>query len=381
MQIIADENIPFVKEAFGTLGRVTLMPGRRITAGAVRDADILLVRSVTTVDRNLLAGSAVRFVATATIGTDHVDEEYLRAEKIGFAAAPGSNATSVAEYVTAALLVLARDGGWCLKDKSIGIVGVGNVGSRVEKRCRALGMKVLLNDPPLARKTGSKKYLPIERIFKADIVTIHTPLTYEGPDATYQMVNEEFVARMKPGAIFINTARGKIAENRALMRALDGDQLAEVVLDVFEDEPSPMPGLIERAAIATPHIAGYALDGKVRGTEMIYRAACRYFKKKSVWKMETVLPEPPVPLLEIDARGRSNEDVVREAVLAVYDIEGDDNRMRKILEIPQEKRAAFFDELRRNYPVRREFHNTRVVLKNPRVKLKNMLKALEFDVQ
>lgn len=381
MQIIADENIPFVKEAFGTLGRVTLLPGRGINAKALRDADILLVRSVTTVDEALLAGSKVSFVATATIGTDHIDRQYLRKRKIGFASAPGSNATSVAEYVTAALLVLARNGGWLLKGKSIGIVGVGNVGSRVETRCRALGMKVILNDPPLARKTGAGKYAPLARILKADIVTIHAPLATEGPDATYQMVNEDFVARMKPGAILINTARGKIAESRALMRALDGDQLAEVVLDVFENEPSPMQGLIERAATATPHIAGYALDGKVRGTQMIYNAACRRFKKKRVWKMEAVLPEPPVPLLELDARGRTDEEVIRDAVLAVCDIEGDDARMRKIPKAPQEKRAAFFDRLRRNYPVRREFHNTRIVLKHPRASLKKALKALEFGVK
>ncbi len=381
MQIIADENIPYVREAFGTLGRVSVMPGRRINAKKVRDADILLVRSVTKVDEALLAGSRVRFVGTATIGTDHIDEAYLDSEKIGFAAAPGSNATSVAEYVTAALLVLARECNRPLKGTSIGIVGVGNVGSRVEKRCRALGMKVLLNDPPLKRETGAKKFVPIERIFTADIVTIHTPLTYEGPDATYQMVNEDFVAQLKAGSILINTARGQIAETRALKRALDGDQLREVVIDVWENEPNPDDGLVERAAIATAHIAGYALDGKVRGTEMIYRAACKFLGKRAVWKKEAVLAEPPVPVFEANATDRSDEDVIREAVLTVCDIEGDDQRMRRTLRQPAEKRGAFFDRLRKNYPVRREFHNTTIVLKRSRPALRNTLKRLEFEVK
>lgn len=380
MIIVADENIPYVKEAFGSLGEVTLRPGREIDASSVRDADILLVRSVTKVNAKLLADSRVRFVGTATIGTDHIDASYLRKKGVRFAAAAGSNAVSVAEYVTAALFVLAERGGYRLKGKSIGVVGVGNCGSRVAARAKALGMKVLLNDPPLARKTKSRKYLPISRILGADFVTIHTPLTYEGPDATYQLVNEGFVERMKRGSVLVNTARGAIAESRALMRALDSDQLGEVVLDVFENEPDPWRGLIERAAIATPHIAGYALDGKVRGTEMLYKAACRFLKKKPAWKMAKALPPPPFGELTIDARGRDDEEVIREAVLTVGDIVGDDARMRRILKQPPEQRPQFFDRLRKTYPIRREFHNTRIVLTHPRASLKKALSALEFKV-
>ncbi|MHC4715070.1 MAG: 4-phosphoerythronate dehydrogenase PdxB [Planctomycetota bacterium] len=378
MKIIADENIPYVGEAFGSLGEVTALAGRRITPEAVADADALLVRSVTKVDRGLLEGSRVRFVGTATIGTDHIDTAYLRRRRTRFAAAPGCNATSVAEYVTAALLVLARRGGCALKAKSIGIVGVGNVGSRVAVRAKALGMKVVLNDPPLARKTKNRKYVPIARVFGCDIVTIHAPLTHEGRDATYQMVNEDFVARMKPGSVFINTARGAIAETRALKRALDGDQLSEVVIDVWENEPDPDPSLIERAAIATPHIAGYGLDGKVRGTQMIYDAFCRFLRKKPTWKMETALPAPSVAEMTLDARGRDDEEVIREAVLRVCDIEGDDARMRRILAQTAERRARFFDRLRRTYPVRREFHNIRIKVRNGRASLKKALSALEF---
>lgn len=381
VKIVADENIPFAAEAFGTLGGVTLVHGRAMTAQTVADADILLVRSVTRVDRDLLEGSCVRFVATATIGTDHIDTDYLDKRGIGFASAPGSNATSVAEYVTAALLVLAKRGGYRLQDKSIGIIGVGNVGSRVAAKAEALGMKVLLNDPPLARKTHYKKYLPLERLFEADFLTIHTPLSYGGPDPTYQIVNEEFVAAMKPGSVLVNTARGAIAETRALKRALDSDQLGEVVIDVWENEPNPNTGLIERAAIATPHIAGYSLDGKVRGTEMIYAAACSFLGKEPLWKMEDVLPAPPHPKLEIDAAGRDDEDVLREAILTVCDIEGDDARMRAILALPDAKRPAFFDNLRKTYPVRREFHNTSITLWHAGDALAGKLRALGFRVE
>ena len=380
MKIVADENIPFVTEAFGHLGEVVTVRGRTIASSTVADADVLLVRSVTKVGPSLLEGSKVKFVGAATIGTDHVDVPYLKERGIAFAAAPGSNAMSVAEYLTAALLVLARRGGYKLTGKSIGIVGVGNVGSRVAVKAAALGMKVLLNDPPLARKTGDPKYLPVKKLLKADFLTVHTPLTMEGLDATYHMVNEEFVAGMKPGSVLINTARGSIAEGRALKRALDGDQLSEVILDVWENEPKPDPSLIERAAIATPHIAGYGLDGKVRGTEMIYKAACRFLKAKPIWKMENDLPIAPYPELLLKARGRDDEDVIRDAVLTVCDVEADDAAMRKTLQLPDEDRAAYFDKLRRDYPVRREFHNTHITLSGGRAGLAKKLKALGFKV-
>ena len=380
MRIVADENIAFVREAFGRLGEVVTLPGRGMSAAAVADADMLLVRSVTKVGSVLLDDSKVKFVGTATIGTDHLDTSYLDRRGIANAAAPGSNATSVAEYVMAALLVLARRGRYKLAGKSIGIVGVGNVGSRVAARAQALGMKVLLNDPPLFRKTGDRKYLPLEKLFKANFITIHTPLTMEGQDATFHLVNEDFVARMKAGSVLINTARGQIAEGRALKRALDGDLLSEVILDVWENEPEPDPSLIERAAIATPHIAGYGYDGKVRGTQMIYDAACRFLKARRTWKMEDTMPVPPYPQLEIRARGREDEDVIRDAVLTVCDVEADDAAMRKTLQLPEEDRAAYFDRLRREYPVRREFHNTTVTIQGKRAGLVKKLKGLGFRV-
>ena len=288
---------------------------------------------------------------------------------------------SVAEYVTAALLVLARRGGYKLQGKTIGIVGVGNVGSRVAAKAAALGMKVLLNDPPLAQATGDAKYLPISRIMRADFITLHVPLTMEPPDATYHLVNEEFVARMKPGACLINTSRGKVAEGRALKRALDGDQISEVVLDVWENEPDPDPSLIERCAIATPHIAGYGYDGKVRGTEMLYKAVCEFLKTECQWDAGRVMPQPEFPEIVLKARGRDEEDLIREVVLTVYDVEADDARMRKMTNLPDDERPKYFDRLRQTYPVRREFHNTRVVLKPARARLGAKLEGLGFKVE
>ena len=381
MKIVADENIPFVEEAFGRLGDVTLVSGRRMNAAAAAGAQVLLVRSVTKVGAALLDGSKVRFVGTATIGTDHIDQEYLKDRGITLASAPGSNAESVAEYVIAALLVVARRGRFQLQGKSIGVVGVGDVGSRVAAKASALGMKVLLNDPPLARKTGDRKYLPLNRLFRADFVTIHTPLTMGGPDATYHLVNEEFVAEMKPGSVLINTARGSIAEGRALKRALDGDQLSEVILDVWENEPEADGSLIERAAIATPHIAGYGYDGKVRGTQMLYNAVCRFRKLRPSWKMQEILPPPPYPELALRAKGRDDEDVIREAVLTVCDVEADDAAMRKILYLPEQERPKYFDRLRKEYPVRREFQNTVIRLEGRRERLAKKLGSLGFKVE
>ena len=187
MKIVADENIPFVKECFNSIGDVCTCPAAAIIPDTIVDADILLVRSVTKTDAALLAKSKVRFVGTATIGTEHVDIDYLKQAGIAFASAPGSNANSVAEYIIAALLSVARKHKFSLKDKSIGIVGVGNVGSRVAIKTAALGMKVKLNDPPLQRKTHDEKYLPLDVLFDCDFITLHTPLTYDGVDKTYHL--------------------------------------------------------------------------------------------------------------------------------------------------------------------------------------------------
>ncbi len=380
MLIVADENIPFAREAFSTLGEVRLASGRALTPAMVRDAELLLVRSITRVDRALLEGSRVRFAATATIGTDHVDEAWLKQAGIAFAAAPGSNANSVGEYVVCALLTLAARQGRPLAGRSIGIVGVGNVGTRVEAKCRALGMEVRLNDPPLARRTGDPKYRPLEELLSCDFLTLHTPLEKGGPDPTWHLANAALLARMNPGAVLLNASRGAVADGRALLAALESGSLGGAVLDVWEGEPTPDLRLLARVDLATPHIAGYSYDGKVNGTEMIYRAACAHLGVEPRWDRAACMPAPEIAELPLEAAGRPEEEVLREAALRLYPIERDDASLRRVADQPADKRGVYFDRLRKDYPVRREFQNTRLRVAGGTPALERKLRGIGFTL-
>ena len=414
VKIIADANIPFVKDCFSSIGEVEVFPGREIRPDVVGDADCLLVRSVTKVDSDLLAGSRVRFVGTATIGFDHIDIEYLMRNNIGFASAPGSNANSAAEYVIAGLLEIGRKYKIRLEGKSIGIVGVGNVGSRVAKKCAALGMKVLLNDPPLQRQEIShrghpsrlgveprqdrehretnkklpadsklddiceREYLPIEELYECDFITLHTPLTFGGADKTFHLADEKFFKSLKAGCVFFNTSRGGVVDTEALKASVRSGQLETTVLDVWDDEPNIDTELLEMVDIGTPHIAGYSLDGKIAGMIMIYKAVCEYFGLNAKFDVEDFLPEPPVPQIKIEPAAGSEQDVLRRTVEKIYRISEDDLNLRQILDKPAEKRGEFFDNLRENYPVRREFQNTKVIVKDENSSLSKKLKGIGF---
>ncbi len=361
MKIIADANIPFAARCFSSVGEVEVVGGREIGPSVVRDADIVLVRSITRVDSDLLAGSKVRFVGTATIGFEHIDAEYLSRSNIGFASAPGSNANSAAEYVIAALLNIAKQYSIDLDGKSIGIIGVGNVGSRVEKKAKALGMKVYLNDPPLQRQSSDPKYLPIEELFDCDFITLHTPLTFEGGDKTFHLADEKFFKSLKAGCVFLNTSRGGVVDSSALKAAIGAGRLQAAVLDVWENEPNIDTELLEMVDIGTPHIAGYSLDGKIVGMIMIYKAVCKYFGFSAKFDVGSFLPAPAVPELEINPNSSSEQDVLLGAVEKIYKIVEDDCKLRQILEERAERKGEFFDGLRKNYPVRREFGNTRII--------------------
>jgi erythronate-4-phosphate dehydrogenase len=381
MKIIADANIPFVKECFSSIGKVEVLPGRQITRDALGDAECLLVRSVTKVDSDLLAGSKVRFVGTATIGFEHVDVDYLKERSIGFASAPGSNANSVAEYIVAALLELGRRYGFDLEDKSIGIVGVGNVGGQLEKKCLSLGMIPVLNDPPLKRQTGDSKYQPLEKIYRCDFITLHTPLTFGGQNKTYHLAGEEFFRSLGDDVIFINTSRGGVVDTALLKRAIENNRVKAAVLDVWENEPNIDTELLELVDIGTPHIAGYSLDGKIAGMVMIYKAACEYFGLKAEYGIEDFLPKPEIPEIRPWYEGYSEQQILRAVVGELYEIMEDDTRLRIILSWPANKRGRFFDDLRKNYPVRREFQNTTVELKTPFASLEAALKGIGFKVK
>ena len=361
MRIVADPNIPYIHEAFASLGDVALVSGRQLTAAHVSDAALLLVRSVTPVNAALLDGSRVRFVATATIGFDHVDVAYLAARGIGFATAAGSNANSVAEYIVAALLELAHRRNFRLRNKTLGVVGVGNVGAKVVRYARALGLNVLSNDPPRQRTENLPDFVNLDRLIaKSDILTLHVPLTKTGADATYHLLEPR-------RGIVINSSRGAVLDNRYLLTA----KLGGLVLDVWENEPHILPELLAKSDLGTPHIAGYSFDGKVNGTRLVYEAACRHLGVPATW--QPVLPAPLVPRLKITVMpGEDDEDVLRRIIQQVYDITGDDARLRAD--------CRQFDKLRAEYPVRREFFNTELELQFATATLSAKLTALGFRI-
>jgi erythronate-4-phosphate dehydrogenase len=382
MKIVADANIPFVRECFSSVGDVEVLSGRDITPRAIADADALLIRSITPVNEELLRGSAVRFVGTATIGFDHVDVHYLERNRIGFASAPGSNANSAAEYVIAALLEVGRTHGIQLDGTSIGVIGVGNVGSRVAQKCEGLGMRVLRNDPPLQRRTGDPTYVPCEALYDCDFITIHTPLTQEGIDKTFHLAGSRFFSSLKRGAVFLNAARGAIVDTEALKAAIRAGGLRAVVLDVWEGEPHIIDtALLEIVDLGTPHIAGYSYDGKVAGMIMIYESFCEHFNLQPRFDAQDFLPAPDIPRLQMDAAGVADEELLARAVRQVYDIKRDDRDLRRIADEPQESRGRFFDVLRKNYPIRREFHNTTVVLDESRATVAQKLRGIGFKVE
>jgi erythronate-4-phosphate dehydrogenase len=381
MLIVTDANIPYAPEAFAHLGEVRAFGSRELTPANVRDAEILLVRSTIKVNAALLGGAAPRFVGTATIGTDHVDTAYLARRGIAFASAPGSNADSVGEWWSAALLLLAARLGWDLRGRVAGVVGVGNVGSRVARRAEALGMRVMKCDPPLARATGSAEYRPLgELLAAADVITLHVPLERSGPDATLGLAGAEFFARLKPGAIFVNAARGKVHDNAALLAAIESGRLAATALDVWAGEPLVEPELLARVDLGTPHIAGHSFDGKVNGTQMLYRAVCRLLGAAERWKPEDSLPPPQVPDLDLDGSAFDAQLTAAEAALTLYPIAADDARLREVLALPPERRAAHFTELRGRYPVRRGFHNTVAHLRSGTAEHRRALAGLGFQL-
>jgi erythronate-4-phosphate dehydrogenase len=362
LHIVVDRNTPFVVDAFAHLARVTALRTLEITNDAVRDADVLIVRSETKVDRSLLDRSRVRFVGTVTIGIDHVDVEYLREQNIGFACAPGSNANSVAEYMAAALLKLAEHTGNSLKGKTLGVVGVGNVGSKVVRVAETLGMQVLQNDPPLARSTGEKRFVQLDELMDADFVTLHVPLTKTGPDATYHFFDETQIGKMKRGSVLINTARGAVVDTTALKQALEGGRLSAAIVDVWENEPAIDVELLSWVLLGTAHIAGYSLDGKVNALRMVYKAVCERFRLQDGWSVDHQLPEIQGKRIAWEDVHVSGEDLLRRVIRQVYDIELDDRLLRGLSSIANEKRADCFRQLRAEYRIRREFFNTEVEL-------------------
>jgi erythronate-4-phosphate dehydrogenase len=371
MKIVIDDKIPYIKGAFEPFAEVLYLAGNKTTPEVVRDADAIITRTRTICDEKLLAGSKVKFIASATIGYDHIDTEFCEKTGIRWTNAPGCNSKSVEQYIASALTVLSEKYEFSFSDKTIGIVGVGNVGSKVASLCRILGMKVLLNDPPRARSEGDKGFVEIDEILEnADIITLHVPLNLEGDDKTYHLADNSFLSNARRHPFIINSCRGEVTDTEALKSALKSGRISGAVIDCWEDEPELDTGLLSLADLGTPHIAGYSKDGKANGTNMSVRALSKFFGFGiDNWKC-TGIELPQSTEILINGTGKTTRQVLAEAILATYDIREDDKRLRSSVET--------FEKQRGDYPVRREFPTFSIFCNINNIKTINKLKQLGF---
>ena len=350
--IVADENMPLVEELFSSINgkpaQIQRVAGRSITSSDLKNTDILLVRSISQVNEELLADSKVQFVGSATIGTDHVDLDYLEKQGIAFSNAPGCNAQGVAEYVLTSIAYWAEQRGVDLNTITVGIIGAGNVGSRVAKVFDSLGIDYVLNDPPLAAKGDTRNFVNLQQIQQCDVVTCHVPFEKEGQFATYHLVDDAFLEGMSEQSLLINSSRGAVVDNTAALEIKRAGKAIDYILDVWEGEPDVNLELFEQTLIATPHIAGYSQEGKIRGTYQLYQAFNQWKGLESDILLNELLPEAP------KWQWSGSLEALYQSLKPYYDIEADDQRMRQVKdELPQK-----FDFLRKTYPQRLEFLDT-----------------------
>ena len=372
MRILADENIPML-EVFARHGQLRRVAGRSLDRAVLANAEVLLVRSVTQVDPALLAGSQVKFVGTCTIGTDHLDLQYLTQQGIGWASAPGCNARGVVDYVLGALLTLAERDGVDLSKRCYGVVGAGQVGQRLVQVLRGLGWQVLVCDPPRQQAEGGD-YVDLATVLeRCDVVSLHTPLTQQGEHPTFHLLGAEQLQSLQQGSWLINASRGAVVDNQALKQLLTQRHDVRVALDVWEGEPQVDAELAQRCDIASAHIAGYSLDGKIRGTSQIYQAFCQHFALADSAAIE--FPAQSLLAMELAAH-TPVEEALRVICRAVYDPRSDDAAFRLSLQGDAMTRRAAFDQVRKNYPVRREIPDLQVRISQPRAELQQMLQAL-----
>ncbi len=385
LNIIADAHIWGVESAFSALPgfdvNLQILENRHITSDTVHNADILLTRSSTRVNADLLQGSSVRFAGTATIGDDHYDKTWLDSNSIVWANAAGSSTDSVIEYMITALLDLHVRGLISIPDTCIGIIGVGRIGSKLADICKNLGMTVLCNDPPRARHESTDIFCPLDRLLEqADILTLHTPLLHNGPDCTVHLLGDEQLARFK-GKGIINAGRGACVDNSALCNWLDGKPDRFAVLDCWENEPSPLPRLLNHpgVAIATPHIAGHSVEGKAANTAFIYHALCKFLGISPVWDMTHDLPEVPAPV-EITA-GETRWHTLHATATTLYPIYNDHLAMRSWSHCPDSELAELFTGYRRQYPERRGWQHAPVYFPHADVIVLKLAQAIGINIK
>ena len=378
MRIFADENIPLLNSFFADLGEIHTFNGRNATAADIQDAEVLLVRSVTQVNRELLEGSSVRFVGTATIGTDHIDLDYLKQQGIGFCSAPGCNAQAVVDYVLSVISVLVDARDLPMNGLSVGIVGVGNVGHKLRLRLEEMGVSVVAADP-FKSESDVGPLTSLDEVLKSDIVTLHTPVTRDGEHPTWHMIGADQLKQMKDDACLINSCRGSVVDNQALLEHVAGNREFDCVLDVWEHEPELDLNLMDCCLLATPHIAGYSLDGKMRGTEMVYQGMCEHFGLPVRRKLPQFLPEPGIKRVNFSDQVPEHQ-ALRTAIRAAYEVRVDDGKMRTAMRKAKDLRQAF-DQLRRNYPMRRDIPTLKIGVPSKCLDLQQSLKNAGFDVR
>jgi erythronate-4-phosphate dehydrogenase len=377
-QIIADDKIPFLKGVLEQYADIQYLPGGKITSKDVKNADVVITRTRTVCNEALLRSSNVQLITTATIGYDHIDTEYCDRAGIKWVNAPGCNSGSVQQYITAAIVSLIREKELNINDLTLGVIGVGNVGSKVAATAEALGMKVLRNDPPRKERESESNsqefFIELDDLLTdSDIVTCHVPLEKESKYPTYHLANEAFFAKMKDKSVFINSSRGSVVDSQALKQAAK-TKLSAYVLDVWEDEPDIDRDLLNGAFIGTPHIAGYSNDGKANGTATCIQEIAQFFGIEALknWYPETIPPPPMDTIIRLDGNGKSKEQIVYESVTHTYPIWKDSNILKNS---PQT-----FENQRGDYWIRREFKNFRIQPQNIDNEMLNSLGKVGFNV-
>jgi erythronate-4-phosphate dehydrogenase len=374
MKIVADDKIPFFRHVLEPFASVVYLPSSAITRETVKDADILVIRTRTTCNEALLRDTRVGLIATATTGDDHIDKDYCAAHGVQWVNAEGCNSTAVSEYVAAAMLCAAKEKKYSLGQMTLGIIGAGRIGTRVNRIAKALGMKVLLNDPPRARTEGSAAFIGLDTLVsQSDIITLHVPYTAEGPDRTVDLLDEAVLGSLKEEAVVINTSRGGVVNEKALKKKLIAQRSAGAVLDVWENEPRLDTDLLDLAFLGTPHVAGYSLQGKKNATVAAIAAIGRYLGLTRE-RLAATLPGPEEPqTITLDSRGKTDEEIIGEAVAAMYDIRADDGALRSS--------PGDFEKLRETYDYRKEFSQCRLALKEDRGNAVKILRQIGFDIE
>lgn len=354
MKIVVDENMPLVHQLFSSFGNIVALPGRQMTADDLRDADVLLVRSVTSVNATLLTQARqLKFIGTATIGTDHVDQAFLAQQGIPFFSAPGCNKISVGEFVISALLILAEQRQITLAGLSLGIIGAGNTGTAVAERAAALGMVVHLCDPVKQAGGDPREFCSYDAALTCDVISFHVPITKTGEHPTFHMLDAARIQALSSAQLVVNASRGAVWDNQAMLIRQESADPLTLVMDVWEHEPDVLMPLVGHTQLATPHIAGYSLEGKYRGTYMLYQAFCDVFGYPCTTELRRLLPPPDIS--EVTLHGPLTEAKIRKLIHLVYDVRRDDARFRQQIGL-----NGAFDQMRKNYPERREWSSLSV---------------------